>query len=191
MRWLIDFDSTLCNTFLSQIEALNQHFGTSHTVEEFTDWGMTNLNEEEIAFIWGKDCWLNDDLHRNATTVPHSVETLRAMIDSGEEAFVVTDRGAHLHEVTKEWLANHGLGDVEVFFTRSPFSKSDQDMSIPTKSQVAYYKRMNVVVEDAPHHSMSLAQRSFIDKVYLIDTPSNRHVAHPKITRITSWREIP
>lgn len=191
MGWLIDYDSTLANTFQRQVEELNKEFGTNYTEEDFKDWGMINLPQEQIEYLWSDDVFLSEEFQMSCQPLPGAIEKLSEILDwRGEKAYVISDRPQVLYGVTREWLDQQGLGDMELIFTRSPHSKSDQNMAIHSKSRMAYYKRLKKVVEDAPHHSLALAQRSYIDKVYLLDKANNRHIEHPKIQRIVGWEEI-
>lgn len=190
-RWMIDFDSVLSNTFKHQIERVNQKFGILLSHEDFTDWDVNKvLNEEQASFMWGDQVFLNDDFQRECTAVPHAVETVSWFLGQGHECVVVSDRPQALYDATRDWLDIRGL-TIPLYLTRSVVSKSDQDASIPTKQDVVRELNLTRIVDDAPHHAEAFSTMPDIDVVYLMDTPSNQHVwQHHSIVRVFGWDEI-
>lgn len=190
MRWLIDFDTTLSNTFVEQIKKLNERFNTSYILADFTDWELSNLSTEEAQYMWSEHLFLNHEFQRSCPPVEGALERMRQLQKISDYMCVVSDRPLSLYDVTREWLDTNELNGVDLILTSSRHTTVEGDRPLHTKSRIAYYKRLNMVVEDSPHNSIYLADRSYINKVYLIDTPSNQGVEHEKIQRITSWREV-
>lgn len=147
------------------------------------------MNEEEISYLWGPEVFLNTDFQINVRPVDGAIEGVQKLLDEGHELTVVTDRSPRIQEVTRAWLDKHGLTNLPVVFTRNKDVRTYQE-AMRTKAQVAWSRRLTHVVEDAPHHSLGLAERPYIEKVWLLDKPYNRHVEHPKIARISSWKEV-
>jgi hypothetical protein len=191
-NFLVDFDSTLSNTFVKQIEWLNHKFRTNYTEEDFLDWGLPHLTSEEIAYLWSDECFLDPVFQLSCDPLPYAVDKVQQIIDRGDTITVVSDRPQELFSVTRMWLANNLTRIVPLVFTRSPFHTSviHNHSAYNTKSQVSWNRRLTTIVEDAPHHSYALAQREYVDKVYMLDKPNNRDVHHPKIQRIQDWREV-
>lgn len=191
MRWLVDFDSTLSATMDHQLELVNERFGTSFTRDDLISWNTEEyMTPEQAAYMWGDDVFFNLDFQAGVKPVEGAIEGVMRMLDNGHEVFVVSDRAEKLYDGTRKWLDMQGLAGVDLIFTRSPKHSKVVSNGAHTKSQVAYYKRLKTVVEDAPHHAEVLANRSYIDKVYLIDMPYNRGIRHPKVERIYSWEEV-
>lgn len=190
-KWLIDFDATLADTFLLQLDTINKKFNTCYTEDDFPTWSTEDVLPPDIVeFMWSDKVFLSEEFQMAVRPVPHAILGVQKLMRCGDECMVVSDRPQALYEVTARWLAAHGLPNLPVIFTRSVHSKSDQLLSIMTKSQIAYLYRLTHVVEDSPHHSIALAERSYVDKVYLIDKLCNRHIEHPKIQRIKTWEEV-
>lgn len=190
VKYLFDFDSTLSATFANQILELNKAFGTAYTEETFTHWETERvLNEEESDYIW-KTLFLSEDFQASCDPVPGAIEGAHRLLMCGNDAIVVSDRPHQLFDVTREWLDQQGLAQIPLIFTRNIHSLSDQSTDIMTKAQIAYLYKLTHVIEDAPHNALGLAQRSYIDHVYLLDKACNRDIVHPKIQRVHSWEEI-
>lgn len=148
------------------------------------------MTPEHAAYMWGTDVFLNEDVQIDTPPVPHAIEGVRKLLDAGHELLIVSDRPMSLFAVTCAWLENHDL-DIPVVFTHNKHSASAvPNGNTRTKAQVAWQHRLTHVVEDAPHHALSFAERSFVEKVYLLDYPHNRNVEHDNVIRVASWREI-
>lgn len=190
-KWLIDYDSTLADTGRMRIDAINEHFGTSFTSGIFTQWNNTGyLTNEQDAWSWGDECFLNIDLQADAYPMPHAIDAMQRMIEEGEQMMIVSDRPPSLFEVTRDWLDRQGLDTIRLLFTKHKHSKSGDVKGALTKLQAAYLYKLNYVVEDAPHHSVNLANKDYIEKVYLLTMPYNQGIEHEKITRVNDWTEI-
>lgn len=190
MKWLIDYDSTLADTHKPRIEAMNQKFGTHYRVEDFTTWSPPQfLEPEHDAWQWGTECFLNEDFQANCPPVEGAIEGMEVLLAYGDHPIIVSDRPPCLFEVTRDWLDRHGLDVVRLLFTRHKHSLNDQISGL-TKLQAAWQYRLQGVIEDSPHHSLNLAQKEYIDRVYLLDMPYNQDVSHSKIQRVSSWKEI-
>lgn len=192
-KWLIDYDSTLVNTFERQIQELNLEYGTTYTEEDFTDWENLHIPDDHRSYLWSDDVFLNRDFQLSCEPLPNAIHKIGEIIDERrEKAFVISDRPLALYTVTREWLNAHYLEDLPLIFTRSPYGGSMyKERAEHSKSRMAYYKRLTHVVEDAPHHALKLANRKWVENVYLLDKANNRHIEHPKITRVSGWRDIP
>lgn len=190
-KYLIDFDMTLSKTFVAQIDEVNKRFDKNYLYSQFVTWASEDvLESQEVEYMWSEDVFLSEAFQLSCEPLPHAVERVQELLSDGHKGIVVSDRPKSLFTATVKWLEQQGLGDLPVLFTRSIHSKSDQETTIKTKAQIAYLHKLTHVVEDSPHHSIGLAQRSYIDKVYLLDTPNNQHIEHDKITRIYDWRSV-
>lgn len=187
-KWLLDYDSTLADTQSLRLEWVNNQFGTTFTREDVASWHSPIFSEEIAQWMWGPDCFMSEYFQASVPAVPHAIDGALRLLDAGHRPMVVSDRPAELFEVTRDWLDRQGLDMIRLLFTSHKHSLSvGKGM---TKSQAAYLYKLTHVVEDAGHHADSLSNRSYIDKVYLLDMPYNREINGPKITRVDSWSEI-
>lgn len=189
-KWLIDYDSTLVDTFTAQIAALNARFNTEYTSDFFTKRRSEDLiSQEEADFLWGSECFLSDELQRSAVPLKGALEGMRHLQEIGEQMMIVSDRPQTLYNVTREWLDTNGLGFVRLLFT-----SHKESVSIPTayslsKYEAAEYFGLTHIWEDAPHHAETFASMDSIERIFLLDKPHNRGIEHPKIKRIADWQE--
>jgi hypothetical protein len=191
-NWLIDFDMTLSQTFTTQIDWLNDAFGSEYTANSFKDWHSERvLSKEEAAFMWGEDCFLNPDFQMSVPMVEDADIAIRTLLDNGHGVVIVSDRPPSLYDVTYSWI-DKNIGEIlPVILTRSLHSKSSTNDSIPTKQDIADKLKLTYVVDDAPHHAQEFAFMPNIERVYLVDTPSNRFVPQSDVlVRAESWLHI-
>lgn len=191
VKFLFDYDSTIANTSDARIDAINKKFGTHYHMGGVTTWYNDEngyMDEAHDGWSWGPSCFLSPDWQLTLPPVEGAIEGIHKLYEQGHSGMIVSDRPAVLFECTREWLDNHGLEMVRLLFTRHKDSKSGPDHDF-TKSQAAFLYRLTHVWEDAPHHSLSLARRDYIQRVILLDTPYNQGIYHPKIVRVSSWKE--
>jgi 5' nucleotidase, deoxy (Pyrimidine), cytosolic type C protein (NT5C) len=190
-RWLVDYDSTLAETFLEQLRITNQEFDTEYEDSMFVTWRSEDyMPEAHASFMWGPDVFLSECWQLSVPPVPGAIEGCQRLLDQGEHLMIVSDRPPALFDVTRQWLDDHGLDMVRLLFTSHKASSM-----IPTKDSISKYQaaaryKLDHVVEDAPHHAETFANKPWIERVYLLDRPCNRKVDHPKIRRVHSWNDI-
>lgn len=189
-RWLIDYDSTLSDTFREQLVWLGREFGTTYSYDDFTKWRSEDVvSAAEAAFLWGDQCFLNEDFQRQCPPIPGAIEGMLDLLEMGEHLMVVSDRPAQLFDVTRQWLDAQGLDMVRLLFTYHKSSMSLDGDGMMTKYQAAARHKLTHVWEDAPHHAEKFASKEWIQHVFLLDTPYNQEIEHPKIIRIANWNE--
>lgn len=138
--------------------------------------------------MWGKDCFLSEDFQSLVPPVDGAIDGVLSLLEAGHHLMIVSDRPSELFEVTRDWLDNQGLEMVRLLFTTHKHSLSvGKGM---TKSQAAYLYKLDTVIEDAPHHAETLAGRSYIDQLFLLDMPYNQEIVHPKVQRVQHWRNV-
>ena len=93
-----------------------------------------------------------------------------------EENFV-TARSENLTDITKEWLNEKGIYNIDVHLLGSDY-----------KIEKAKELNCNLFLEDNPHNAIQIANAG-ID-VILIDANYNKDINHEKITRVKNWNEI-
>lgn len=189
---LLDYDSTLADTSQGRIDAINQQFGTHYSLDGVTTWFNDEngyMDEAHDGWSWGEECFLSLDWQANLKPVEGAIEGVKRLLVEGHSGIVVSDRPLALFEVTRDWLDRQGLDTVRLLFTKHKASKSGDHKGF-TKSQAAFLYKLTHVIEDAPHHSKTLAERAYIDQIFLLDTPYNQGITHPKIKRVKGWSDI-
>lgn len=192
VKFLFDYDSTLADTTRARIDTINSFFGKEYVVDGVVSWNNSDkpyLTNEEDAWSWGPECFLSETWQSQIPPVEGAIEGVQSLLEAGHTGMVVSDRPPVLFEVTRDWLDRQGLDTVRLLFTRHKHSKSGDHKGL-TKNQAAYLYKLTHVVEDAPHHGMALANREYVQRVFLLEAPYNKGVYHPKITRIESWNDV-
>lgn len=190
MRWLIDYDSTLANTLGSQIKLLNEKFGRCYTPDTFHSWTTEEcIPSSEAGYMWGSDVFGNLDFQATVEPVEGAIEGLKKLLEHGEQCMIISDRSPSLYEVTRMWLDKNGLHTVPLLFTYHKSSARKNRDGAMSKYQAAWLYKLKVVVEDSPHHAEMFASKSWVDRVYLLDQPYNRHVEGDKIIRCQGWKD--
>jgi hypothetical protein len=189
-KWLIDYDSTLCDTQAEYIKRMNERFGTQYTKDNFATWSAPlEVRPEHYKWLWSEECFLNEDFQRTPPPVEGAIEGFKALLNAGHDAMIVSDRPASLFEVTRDWLDRQGLEFVRLYFSRHKHSLNGQTEGL-TKIQVAWYNKLTHVVEDAPHHAKAFSAKPYMERIYLLDKPYNQGIEHEKITRVDTWEDI-
>src|SRR5574338_1497591 len=165
---LLDYDSTLVATDDMRLRWVNERFGTNYTPEEITSWFM-DYTEEEETFMWGSECFLNDAFQSACLPVEGALKGVQALLDYDYTIVVVSDRPIELYSATRQWLDSHELSHIELIFTHNKLSMSTDSSELMTKMQIAYLKKLKIVIEDAPHHAEHFAEKDYIDRVLLLD----------------------
>ena len=104
LRILVDMDQVLNNLLERWVEYLNERYNASASAEDIHIWDLTCvypwLTKEEVDRPLGEDA-----LWEGLSTRPHSVETMKRMIDDGHEVYVVTAASVHQTVPAKvDWL---------------------------------------------------------------------------------------
>ena len=192
VKILLDYDSTIADTTGHRLATINKKFGTHYHSSGVTTWFNDEngyMDEAHDGWGWGQECFLSPEWQLGIPPIAGAIEGVKRLLSEGHEGMVVSDRPEFLFECTREWLDRQGLDTVRLLFTKHKASKSGDHDGF-TKSQAAYLYKLTHVVEDAPHHSRTLAERNYIEKIFLLDTPYNQGIHHDKIVRVKGWNEI-
>lgn len=173
------------------LDQCNKEFGTTYTKNDLTEWLTENILPADVAkYMWGPECWMNEDVQANAAPVEGALEGIQQLLANDHHLMIVSDRPASLFEVTRDWLDRNGLADIRLLFTRHKHSQNQSNEHM-TKLQAAYLYKLRMMIDDSPHHPLQFAEKDYVDRVYLLDMPYNQKTAGEKIVRVSSWREIP
>ena len=191
MNILCDYDSTLAHTFTAQLKALNDKFGTDYKRNMFTTWNTEEiLTKEEVVFLWGPECFMNEEFQAACKPVENAVEAVKIMQTNGHQFIIASDRPDELYDVTKDWLARHDLGDIKLVFTKHKSSVGTPTKKSLSKLDVIEQYSISAAIDDAPHHATNFAALPQIEQVYLLTYPYNRGIVGDKIIRCKNWKDL-
>lgn len=122
---------------------------------------------------------------------------LERLVQAGHEIYLITARNERRRVVTETWLREKGILDYAKavhlkphgeFRPDYPQGRYDPESSAAYKLRLAQELRLDAFCEDDVLISRRLAESGI--RVFLVDQPWNRDVAHPRITRVSGWTEI-
>lgn len=90
---------------------------------------------------------------------------------------MVTARTPRLRGLTEAWLQYHGMTVDKLHFLEGG-----------SKVPAAKAERLDLMVEDAPHNALALANAGI--PVLLFGAPYNQAVTHPLIHRCHGWADV-
>lgn len=190
-RILTDFDMTTANTQDSMLALCNEKFGTNITTKDLTSWNTEEHVTLEMAkFMWGPECFLNPHVTLRSKPVAGAIAGIQKLVDRGHHVMIVSDRPTGLFDSTRQWLDNNDLDMVRLLFTRRIGGSTTPGTNGLTKLQAAYLYQLDTVIEDAPHHAEAFQEKAYVEDIFLLEMPYNKHVEGNKIHNVTSWSQI-
>jgi uncharacterized HAD superfamily protein len=124
-------------------------------------------------------------------------DVVERIAQAGHEIYFVTARAELRRVVTETWLREQGLmqyaravhlkpyGD---FDPTAPPGRYDPTSSAKYKVRLAKELELEAFCEDDTLIARSLAEAGI--RVWLFDHAWNRELAHPNITRVTTWTDV-
>ena len=103
-RILADFDDTITNFLEEVINEYNKTYGTSHSIDEVTEWVIPSSFEYGLFSVLEKT-----DILTTITPKLDSIEYINKWIDEGYDVFIVSDCGncADSYGKKLEWLKTY------------------------------------------------------------------------------------
>lgn len=103
-RILLDFDDTITNFLEEVINEYNKIYGTSHSIDEVTEWVIPSSFEYGLFSVLEKT-----DILTTITPKLDSIEYINRWIDEGYDVFIVSDCGncADSYGKKLEWLKTY------------------------------------------------------------------------------------
>ena len=180
----IDIDDVLADTLQSFITFHNQRYGSALLLEQFTSYQW-----EEALGTSRTETWRRIEEFFAAggvRNIPPIAGAQNVLLQLGVRHTLigVTSRAGIFEEVTPDWLEEHfpSLLSAVHYTMEEPGHR-------PGKAQTCLLQKVDVMIEDQALFSMSCAEAGV--RVLLLDRPWNRAASHERITRVTSWTEIP
>lgn len=171
----IDIDGTITSPY-HFLSYLNELYNKNITEEE------CNTNNWEHLYGIKIDILL-DEFHEKymhsykEANIVDNAKDIIINLKQSHNLYFVTARDEKLTDITKSWLNENGLNDIEVYLLGSDY-----------KIEKAKELECHIFIEDNPSNALQLANEGM--KVLLIDTNYNKEVEHENIVRVNNWTDI-
>ena len=86
----IDVDDTICNLQEAVVNIFNKRYGTHYTVEDFTDFDVTNVlpDDEAMNFI---EIYGESGLYKTVKPMSGAQSALKKLVNAGHDVYLVTN----------------------------------------------------------------------------------------------------
>jgi uncharacterized HAD superfamily protein len=172
MKIGIDIDGTITDNFNLIKELACEYFKKDEKEINSWDWDfgkVFNVSKLEAQKFWD----INEKkIYTLPGPKPFAQQTIAAIAEK-HEIIYVTARSITYREDTEKWLQHHNI-----HFNRLIMAED--------KMQICVDEKISIMIDDSPEY-ISIAD--YINLI-MFDYPYNRHVNHPKISRVTNWNEI-
>jgi len=185
IRIAIDCDDVIVPTAEGIITAYNQAYGTAMVLKDLhsTDlaiWGAPD-NATAVARV---EAYLRSPEYQNAEPFEDAIRVLRRLADY-HELHIVTARADFLAEATERMIAAH-FPDI---FSSVEYTNFFNEKA-RTKAEVCQQLRINVLIDDHPHHA-ALAAACGIDVLLFGDYPWNKDIQPSEhIRKVSGWDDV-
>jgi len=174
-RFGFDIDGTVTDPG-SFLPYLNKHFNKKLTIDDITEYDLTNVLEVSNKEFWD---WMKEheeNIYADAIIAPYFPNVLSKW-QKVHELFYVSARGNYLERVTKDWFSRHNIPyhHIELIGSHNKI-KSIQKLEI------------DIFFEDKHDNACDIAEECGIP-VILLDTPYNRLPTPKNVVRSSNWQE--
>ncbi len=184
----IDLDDVLANFNNGWLSYYNNKYQTNYKFSQINNYDL------EKVFKTKKDVMIRRIKNFYRTKIFEELKPINGTksvinkINKISTISVITSRPLWLEEKTKNWLNKHFGKKFDNIILSNQFGNKSMKNLI-TKAQICKDQNINIMIEDAPTYSISIAKTG--TKVLLFDRPWNRDIPNGKnITRVKSWKEI-
>lgn len=198
MRIGIDLDDVVAECAVPYLRAFADRFRLEIPEE---DLGWQTLSDIDAVSGEDKDRFRRElydsAFFSNLEPYADCPEVVERIAQAGHEIYFITARAEVRRVVTETWLREQGLiqharavhlkprGD---FDPTAPPGRYDPTSSAKYKVRLAKELELDRFCEDDVLIARSLAEAGL--RVWLFDHTWNRDLAHPNITRVTSWGDV-
>lgn len=185
----VDIDDVLSRTADNIIRYGNEHWGFTHTLEDFSEdfQKMWQVNHAEAERRWRE--FMGSEAIEQYGVIPEAKVVLEHLKD-GFRLIAVTSRRATLMPITEDWLAANYACIFEEAISAKMY---DQDQYAPhkiTKAEVLQRIKAEYLIDDQIKHCEG-AVSSGVKAILFGDYPWNRASNLPEgITRCKDWAEV-
>ncbi len=171
----IDIDGTITNPY-HFIPYLNDMYNKQVTEDECITHKLEELYEVELDDLLKS--FHSDFIHAysEAVVVEGAKEIIKELYEN-HNLYFVTARSEILESITKTWLKDNELGDIDVHLLGSDY-----------KVKKARELECNIFIEDNPTNAIQLAEEGLT--VLLIENNYNKDVINDNIIRVKNWNDI-
>jgi 5'(3')-deoxyribonucleotidase len=181
MKFGFDVDDTLINLREHAFHIYNKKLNSNVPLENFRALKSLEIHEAfGLSAQQGGEMWnslLEEIYYTNCRPFPHSVETLKRLVDLGHEVFYITARESKHQDATKKWLIENGFPVKDNHFFCG--MRDVEKLNIITELQLDYY------FDDKPAVLENMLELPI--KIYAKDNSYNKQIELP---RITCWSEL-
>ncbi len=190
----VDLDDVACETCDRLASFARLHFDRDVTVESMVDYDLRKSFsfDEETYRRYMKAFHASELLDIPET--PDACAVIQSWAKDGLDPVIVTGRPTYSNEVTREWLANHGLSHIRVLHV-DKYAKLFNDSEDPLITPFPQLCSMDVrfAIDDAPNAIRMIIETQLCS--YAIFTrPWNRNFIPPASAlpsyRLSRWSEI-
>jgi uncharacterized HAD superfamily protein len=172
----LDLDGVVCDLGPGVARRIADRFGVASHPDTWRTYDLRQLRlgVPEVPFrAFLDEVFADPALYESAAVCQGAIDGMACLQEAGWGVVGITARPRHLIEVTRRWLARHGLPLHDVRHT-----------TVGSKAAVAAELGVAATVEDNPHEAEQLAA---VCQSWLIDRPYNRDYPLARARRLRSW----
>ena len=200
MRLGVDLDDVIAICAVPYLRKFADEYGVQLPDEKEIGWHLLRDMDDEVSpeerdrfriKLYDGTFFSDLEMYEDCPVV------LERLAQAGHEIYFITARNERRRYVTETWLREKGIFDYAKavhlkphgeFTPDYPRGRYDPESSARYKLRLAQELRLDAFCEDDVLISRTLAEAGV--RVFLIDQPWNREVAHPNVTRVKGWTEI-
>jgi len=185
MKIAIDIDGVIVDSFPKVLEKINEAYGLNLNLDDFRAYGLdevTGIPWQEIM-KFNNNLFLDPSWHLSLKPVSGAISAIKKLAKAGFKIHFVSDREPPMAGLTQKWMQKYGIENYWEEVHYNPDNIRFVDFKIQKFSRL----QSQVIVEDAAHHIDLFVEKA---KIFLLDKPWNQYFDHPKVKRVSSWKEI-
>lgn len=200
MRLGVDLDDVIAICAVPYLRRFADEYGVQLPDEKEIGWHLLRDMDDEVSpeerdrfriKLYDGTFFSDLEMYEDCPVV------LERLAQAGHEIYFITARNERRRYVTETWLREKGIFDYAKavhlkphgeFRPDYPRGRYDPESSARYKLRLAQELGLDAFCEDDVLISRTLAEAGV--RVFLIDQPWNREVAHANVTRVKGWTEI-
>lgn len=168
---LLDCDDTISTFMATCIERYNMVFNTNHTIDEITDWDISDIFNPPL---W--DIFEDHDVLQHMPIKEGAFETIKSWHEEGHKIVVVTGvDNVESYADKIKWLENMGLSEYIYEI-------------IPTKHKELI--KGDIFIDDNPAYLYDWKQNNPEGIPVLMTAQHNKYKEYDDLIRVDNWEDI-